>query len=573
LGVPHSPSRPHLISRLPKRQLLTLSLAWFAAVGVVAWLALAGRQVAIESGERATQAFASIVEQQIARTFQAAHLTLAAIADAHQLGAPRNNDPHFRQMMMRRVEGLPFLRAVFVVGHDGWIQHDTDYPATPAVTLSDRDYVRGHLQDAALLSAAWPPVESRSGTGWFIPVTRALRTVSGVDGIVVAALQADHFREELGRIPLADGDLIALFHVDGTLLASHPHSGDIGRNYRHLPLFARHLPAGASGSFWSDEALLPGERAVSYRAVQGAPIVVHVSRSRAAILKEWQRTATGAAIAMLALTLFLGWFIAHLAQQRARRDREREGRVQAEKLEALGQLTGGIAHDFKNMLSVMTLSLEMMRRAAGNPGLLEGAIATTERAVRGASELVERLLSFARQRPLALVALPLDAWLEAARPLLAQAAGPRIELALEPGAGAACVSCDPGQLDSALVNLVANARDAMAGSGRILLRTFPCRDDGGLPRQSEGRATPYLCLSIHDRGIGMSEDVRRRALEPFYTTKGENGTGLGLPQVYGFMKQIGGNITVESEPGQGTTVHLIFPATPCLNENRLGIAN
>ena len=557
-----------MLTRLPKRQMLALTLAWFAAVAVVVWLVLAGRQEALVRGERATNALASIVEQQIARTFQAAHLTLAAIGDAHQLGAPEKNDAQFRQMMIRRARALPFVRALFVIGHDGWIEHDTDYPATPKVTLADRDYFRGHLQDASLLAATWPAVASRSGTGWFIPVTRALRSSAGLDGIAVAALQADHFRDELGRVGLGEGDLIALFHVDGTLLASQPGAGEIGRSYKDLPLFARHLPASASGSFWSDEALVAGERVVSYRLVQGAPIVVHVSRTKAALLKEWQRTATGAGVAMVALTLFLAWFIAHLAGQRNRRDREREGRIQAEKLEALGQLTGGIAHDFKNMLSVVTMNMEVLRRAGGNPAVLEGAIATTERAVKGATDLIDRLLSFARQRPLCLVALPLDAWLDAARPLLAQAAGPRIELVLESRAGPACVSCDPGQLDSALVNLVANARDAMAGSGRILLRTFACENEEGLPREAGGRATPYLCLSVHDSGIGMTEEVRHRALEPFYTTKGEAGTGLGLPQVYGFMRQIGGNMAVESAPGQGTTVHLFFPVTPCEAESR-----
>ena len=548
-----------MLTRLLALRLAALVLAWIAAMLIVAWLVFAGRQVALERAERATAAFAAVVEQHTARTFQAVNLTLAAVGDAHQLAPrPEKNHPQFQQMMARRLKDLPFVRAIFAIGPDGWILHDTDYPATPQVSLADRPYFRAHKLDPMLAPTVWPPLLSRSGAGWFLPVTQALSRSADFEGVVVAALQAEQFREQFRSIGLAEAYLISLFHLDGTLVASHPErAADVGKRFGELALFSR-LPLEASGSFWTKQSMLGGERMVSYRIVQGAPFVVRVSRSKNDALAEWRRTATGAAVAMLILTIFLGWFIARLARERVQRERERQRRMQAEKLEALGQLTGGIAHDFANTLNIVAINAALMRELCANAPALEPSLVQVERAVRGGTALVDRLLSFARRRPLRLERVRLDAWLKAAQPLLAQAAGSRVTLVTEADLPLAEVLCDTAQLDTALVNLVVNARDAMAGSGRITVRAYPCEDNAGAP-QARVAGPRFVCLSVLDNGPGMSEEVRRRALEPFYSTKGEGGTGLGLPQVYGFMRQIGGGMSIESSADGGAAIHLFFP--------------
>ena len=520
-------------ARFLSLRLAGLVFAWLAALSVVAWLVFAGRTVALERGERATAAFASVVEQQTARTFQAVYLTLGAVGDAQQLSPhPAKHDADFRRMMQRRLQDVPFVRAIFVIDPDGWIIHDTDYPKTPHVSLADRPYFSAYRSGRIRGEAAWPPLLSRSGTGWFLPVTRPLGRSAAFQGVVVAALQAQHLADDLKRIGLGDGYLVTLAHVDGILVASYPALDDaVGKPYAEL------------ATRWG---IVPGERIVNYRKLEDAPFVVRVSRGKEDVLAEWRRTATGAAVAMLALTGFLGWFIARLARESARRQREREQRMQAEKMEALGQLTSGLAHDLGNLLNVVTLNVEALRAVAVAPQAAQ-ALATMERALRGGQDLVERLLGFARRRPVTPESVRLDQWLEAARPLLAQAAGPRVELRISAEASLPEVLCDPNELDTALVNLVVNARDAMAGSGHIDLRTFLD------PRARQ------VCLSVSDDGPGMTEAVRRRVLEPFYTTKGEAGTGLGLPQVYGFMQQLGGGVSIESAPGRGTTVHLYFP--------------
>lgn len=543
-----------------QRAAAVLLFAWVAALAVVAWLVVDGRRVALERGERATAAFAALVEQQAVRTFQAVNLTLGAVGDAHQLSPrPAKDDPEFRQMMKRRAADIPFVRSLFIIGEDGWIIHDTDYPVTPRVTLADRPYFRAHQQEPARAGGVWPPLLSRSGTGWFLPVARPLGRSGRFEGVVVAAVQADQFREQFRGVGLSDDYLIALFYLDGTLVASYPgRHEDVGKRFGGLPTFLTRLPE-RSGSFWTEQGMIPGERVVSYRVVQDWDLVVQVSRGKEGVLAEWRRTATAAAVAMLALTLFLLWQIARLTRDRARRERERQRRMQAEKLEALGQLTGGIAHDVGNLLSVVAMNVALLRQRSSDPAVVARALAVMERAVTSGMQMIQRLLSFARRRPIEIKPVRLDTWLDAARPLLAQAAGPRVTLSFDATPNLPEVLCDAGQLDAAVLNLIVNARDAMAGSGRINVRVFPCDDETGATRGSVDNPARFVCLAVHDSGPGMTEEVRRRSIEPFYTTKGDAGTGLGLSQVYGFMQQLGGNMAIDSAPDRGTTIHLFLP--------------
>lgn len=564
--MPHRPAdtvallAERLFPRFVKWRLAGLLSAWLAALLIVAWLVAAGRAVALDRGERSTASFAAVVEQQVTRTFQTVYLTLGAIGDAHQLSPrPAKHDRQFQDMMKRRLDDVPFVRAVFIIADDGWIIHDTDYPRTPGVALADREYFRAFQEDAQLGATAWPPILSRSGTGWFVPVTRALRHSGAFEGVMVAAVQVAHFEEQFRAANLPQGYLVALFHRDGTLVARHPQRPqETGRNFKELPMFAR-LSQASAGSFRSAGDLMPGKRIVSYRAVPGAPFVVRISRGVDDLLAEWRRTATAAALAMLALTLFLVWMMVRIARASARGLREREHRAQAEKMEALGQLSGGMAHDFANLFNIVGLNAQVLRESRQDRELSGPALSAIERAVRSGRQVAERLLVFARRRPLALTRVQLGAWLEAARPLLAQAAGPRVTLDLGSAPALPEILCDASELDVALVNLVINARDAMAQSGRIEVRAYPCDEASGAPQALVARPPRFVCLTVKDDGPGMTEQVRRRALEPFYTTKGEAGTGLGLSQVYGFMQQVGGQIVLDSAPGRGTAVHLYFP--------------
>ncbi|HEU5177936.1 MAG TPA: ATP-binding protein [Burkholderiales bacterium] len=553
-----------MLARLPKRYLAILIALWAAAAALVVALVLAGRDVALERAQRSTASYAAILAGEIAHAFQAVHLTLGAVADSYHLeGHPPRNDSAFQQMMLRRLRDLPFVRSIFLIGPGGGLIHDTNYPRTPDVSLADRAYFKLHQADPARDRAVSGPILSRTGTGWFLAATRRLGHAGTFEGVAVAAVQSGYFREQFQRIGLGGGDYIALFNHDAVLVARHPQGDEgIGTSYAHIPLFTTHLSESATGSYFARHSMVPGQRVVSYRVIEGTPLVIAVSRSNSAALSEWRRTAVGAAVAMSALTLMLAWFVIHVMREHSREERAREHREQAEKLEALGQLTGSIAHDFGNMLQVVSTNLAVLREHRADRPMKERAIAVAEQAVRRSSGLIEHLLHFSRRRPLNLARTDLNAAIAAAKPLLEHAAGSSAQVVVEPGAALPEVVCDAAQLEIALVNLVVNARDAMAQSGRIVLRTYLCDDEDG-PEAGRARAgADFVCLAVEDSGSGMPESVRKRALEPFFTTKGDAGTGLGLSQVYGFMQQVDGGIRIDSAPGRGTTVHLFFAGAP-----------
>jgi|GEM_PF-2534628 len=543
-----------------------LAITWAAAVAVVAGLVALGRLAAINRGTEDTAALAVVVTQLMERTVQALYLALSSVVDAYELMSPAANDPEFRSLLRHRLEDIPFTRALFVIGPDGWITHDTDYPTTPRVSLEDRPYFRAYAVDGEQAPTVWPPLLSRSGTGWFLPVTTELRRAEAFNGIVVAALQADRFTQELRSTGLGASHLIGLFHDDGTLVASFPpRPDDVGRRYADLPIFSDDAPdslvrESAAWGIWN----VPGERIVSYRRLENAPLVVLVSIGVNEVLAGWRRVAAAATIAMLALTAVLVWQVKRFARAHVRREQERQRQAQIEKLEALGQLTGGIAHDFSNVLHILTMNLQLLRVGRENPAVVEQALDSCERAVRNATAMIERLLRIARRQPLTLSRMRLDEWLTAAKPLLIQAAGSEVTLDVEVQRGMPEVLCDPDELDVALLNLVVNARHATEDRrGCVTVRAFPCDEEGsGLPPGLVATPPKFVCLAVIDDGCGMTEEVRKRAIEPFYSTKGEAGTGLGLSQVYGFMKQIGGSMTITSSPEAGTAVHLFIPVAP-----------
>ena len=230
--------------------------------------------------------------------------------------------------------------------------------------------------------------------------------------------------------------------------------------------------------------------------------------------------------------------------------------VQAQKLEALGRLTGGIAHDFNNVLQTLTAGLETLKLGAGEQQ--RTLLARCQRAVARGTELARQLMAFGRVQELRAQTIDTGARLAEARHLFGGAlpANIRLDYDLEPELWP--VRADPSQLELALLNLVINARDAMPHGGSLLLRG---RNEA-VGRRGDLEPGDYVVLSVSDTGEGMSEDVKVRAFDPFYTTKGVGkGSGMGLPQAYGFARQNGGTLVLDSRPGHGTTATLYLPRT------------
>ncbi len=251
-----------------------------------------------------------------------------------------------------------------------------------------------------------------------------------------------------------------------------------------------------------------------------------------------------------------------VAAEVAERRQTEQALQAAQKMEAVGQLTGGVAHDFNNLLTVIRGNLQLAAAAVEGDERLERLIDAAEKGVARGEKLTSQLLAFARKQILRPQLCNVNALLKEFDTLAGRMLGDAIELAIELDPAIWSCEIDSTQFTSALLNLVANAGDAMpAGGGKVVIRT--CNvifEDGATPSAVDARAGPYVMVSVHDTGTGMTPDVVERAAEPFFTTKEVGkGTGLGLSQVYGFARQSDGFLSIESQPGIGTTVSLYLP--------------
>jgi signal transduction histidine kinase len=233
---------------------------------------------------------------------------------------------------------------------------------------------------------------------------------------------------------------------------------------------------------------------------------------------------------------------------------------QSQKLEAMGQLTGGVSHDFNNLLTPIIGSLDLLQRTrVGNERqqrLIDGALQSAERA----KTLVQRLLAFARRQPLQAKAVDVAALVEGIADLVASTTGPRVRVELEIAPELPAAKADANQLEMALLNLAVNARDAMPHGGILTISAKPVTAEAGNRLALD--AGTYVRLAVADNGTGMDEATLARAIEPFFSTKGVGrGTGLGLSMVHGLAAQLGGSLDITSNLGSGTTVELWLPVT------------
>jgi signal transduction histidine kinase len=252
--------------------------------------------------------------------------------------------------------------------------------------------------------------------------------------------------------------------------------------------------------------------------------------------------------------------VANLLAVAMQRIRVEEQLAHAQRLESVGQLTGGIAHDFNNMLTVISGNLQILEDELADRPAAREIVGNALRAAGRGADLTHKLLVFARRQRLAPRASDPHKLLEELASMLRRTLGESVQLAIHVAAGVAPVFADPAQLESALVNLALNARDAMPRGGELTLtveQRLVAADDAASAELKPGY---YVVFGVRDTGLGMAKEVLARAFEPFFTTKEVGkGSGLGLSMVYGFAKQSGGHVQVRSKLGYGTGVELYLP--------------
>lgn len=245
-------------------------------------------------------------------------------------------------------------------------------------------------------------------------------------------------------------------------------------------------------------------------------------------------------------------------------EQTRAALLQSQKMEAIGQLTGGVAHDFNNLLTVIANGLDLLSRPSLDEHEKRRIIASAQRATDRGAKLTQQLLAFARRQPLRPQTHDVNGLIGGFEAVLRRAAGETVATELDLATAVAFVRVDAAQFEAALLNLVVNARDAVGDGGRLKISTDAVEVDAARAARMSGiEPGPYVVVSVHDNGAGMTPDVVERAFEPFFTTKETGkGSGLGLSQVYGFVTQSQGHVELRSVPGQGTTVSLYLPAAP-----------
>jgi len=239
-----------------------------------------------------------------------------------------------------------------------------------------------------------------------------------------------------------------------------------------------------------------------------------------------------------------------------------EALLQSQKMEAVGQLTGGIAHDFNNLLTGIVGSLDLLqtRLSQGRTDNVARYINAAMTSANRAAALTHRLLAFARRQPLIPKSVDANQLVVSLEDLLRRTIGETIDLAIAAADDLWFTLCDPNQLESALLNLAINARDAMPDGGKLTIATSNARIEGVIADSPALSPGDYICINVTDTGAGMTAEVAARAFDPFFTTKPiGQGTGLGLSMIYGFARQSDGHVTIDSKLGRGTSVRLYLP--------------
>jgi signal transduction histidine kinase/CheY-like chemotaxis protein len=534
------------------------------------------RNLAALTDERLTRSL-DVQQEEAQRTFQLVDLALNSVKDlVADMSADdiRQNQGHLHQLLQKLDAQIPLIQSIWIYDQDGRALVTSWMQPAPDESFADRDFIRAHAAGDG--GTYYGQVyESRFGAQPFFTVSQRIMHDDTFVGVLEISVLPSNFFQFFATLAYAQGQQFALIRDDGLFLARFPMAPPAAPSgLNEQSGFRRIVAAGSSGGLYTTVSEVDHiERRFAARHLRGTPLYVTTGFATSAIRNEWLSGMAAHLIYGIPVTLllFVSLFAVLLRTQRLyaeinRRAAAEEALRQSQKLDAIGHLTGGVAHDFNNLLTIIIGNLEAAQRQLDRwtDGAQVKLSRRLENAMHGAERaaaLTKRLLAFSRQQPLNPALLDVNRVLNGLSDFLRRALGEDVSLEIVGSGGLWPVEADAAELEAAILNLAVNARDAMPDGGKLTIEASNSYlDDSYCRRHVDVRPGQYVQIAVTDTGSGMAKDVIDRAFEPFFTTKESGqGTGLGLSQVYGFVKQSGGQVKIYSEAGEGTTVKVYLP--------------
>ena len=501
-------------------------------------------------------------------------------------GSDINDDVRLKQIVIGLTKDFPQVSVVGLADAGGRLWLSSVQGAATNASVADRDYFLAQKNGAAskVLYISDAFTGRLNGERQFSVSLRRSTPSGDFDGIIFATVPLKYLTRFWQQFMPSEGHLIHLVKSDGALLASYPLADSLKR-LALQGVFMNQMRQAPRGLFTAVSEVDSVERINAYSQIKIYPLFMSFSIEKQHVLREWRHESLIAACVGIfsSLTLAALWLAAvrQSHQQRVagerwqvvaedlrlevgRRKDAEDAMRQSQKMEAVGQLAGTIAHDFNNLLAALAGNVQLMQRrlAQGVYNDWPRYVAAMDSITGKATAMTRRLLAFARRQTLAPVPFDVASRICDMQDLIAQSVGPSIQVRTVVTKEPCRALCDPNELDSALLNLCINARDAMPGGGDLTISAAPVQlsatEAAALRLLAEAG---YVVVRVKDTGAGMTPETIQRAFEPFFTTKAVGqGTGLGLAMVYGFVTQSGGQIKINSEPGMGTVVEIYLPA-------------
>jgi two-component system, NtrC family, sensor kinase len=512
--------------------------------------------------------FASIDEITRGRADQSLRLHEAELSERLRLMASAISD--VQSIWLLDAKGIPVASSV-------------TYPVSAALNNSDRDYFRAQLDRTVGTYIGRVLTTRIGGNRLFFSVSRKRSDSSGdFSGITAIALSPSAFEQFYEHLARNTDASYAMIRADGVVLARYPVPAKPGIVLDQESGFRRTIADNPEGAPYTAVSGVDGlERRFDVQRLGDLPVYVTSSLEYSNIRGQWIGWMKAQLLFGIPVTSLLLMF-EYLALRRTddfyaetfRREAVEAALRQTQKMDAVGQLTGGIAHDFNNLLTIIIGNLQSVVRQISDGSKLQQKAANALAGAERAAQLTHRLLAFSRQQPLDPKPIDANQLIPRTTELLARSLGEHIEMETVRSAGLWQIEVDPAELESAVINLCINARDAMPDGGKVTIETGNAfLDEAYCERFEHLSPGQYVLISVSDAGVGMPTDVIERAFDPFFTTKEPGlGTGLGLSQVYGFVRQSGGHIQIYSEIGIGTTVKMYLPRSfaPGADDSRSG---